>query len=117
MLCVFQFGTYHFYLPGGGLLGGGGAPHLWWVGVDFRPSSEVGSAKLCPNVGGVCYFFKNMFALNSIRMPKICLFLIFSSLALNLFCIITSFCKLRTKFLRCIIFLTILIVDENELLI
>ena len=42
MLCVFQFGTYHFYPPGGGLLGGGGAPHRWWVGVDFRPSSEVG---------------------------------------------------------------------------
>ena len=100
-------------LVGEGLLISGG-----W-GLIFVQVVKWGSAKLCPNVGHiflVCYFL-NIFALNSIRMPKICLFLIFFSLALNLWCIITAFCQLRTKFLRCILFLTILIVVENDLLI
>ena len=65
-------------LVGEGLLISGG-----W-GLIFVQVVKWGSAKLCPNVGGVCYLFKNIFALNSIRMPKICLFLIVSSLALNL---------------------------------
>ena len=57
MLCAFQFGTYHFYLPGGGLLVGGGAPHLWWVGLIFVQVVKWGPAKLCPNVRGVRFFF------------------------------------------------------------
>ena len=47
------------FLPAGwGLLGGGGAPHLWWVGVIFVQVVKWGSAKLCPNVRRVCYCFK-----------------------------------------------------------
>ena len=84
MLCVFQFGTYHFYLPGGGSLVGEGLLISGGLGLIFVQVVKWGLAKLCPNVGGVCYFFKNSFALNSIRMPKIYIFLIFSSLALNL---------------------------------
>ena len=64
MLCVFQFGTYHFYPPGGG--GGGGGSLVGeegllisggW-GLIFVQVVKWGSAKLCPNVRGVCYLKK-----------------------------------------------------------
>ena len=51
--------------------GGGGGSSLG--GLDFYPSTEVMSAKICLNVRG-SPFFDNFFARNSLRMPKICHF-------------------------------------------